>query len=148
MTKTDRLEAKKELEPLTYVEQERLAAVEARLKNADKEHARRYMRDTLQRHLGARFLKPQRIVQLTFSEEHHRDKCTWQLFDRLLFLMTSGEAQYMRKHFAVPSQALANLRQGVLLLSDQAPFWIKIGQARQLYMRSEMRKKKKGSRPS
>ena len=142
-----RAKAKAEGVGLTLLDKRRILALEDRLPSLEaKPWARKYLANSLQRFSGARFLKPQRVMNLTPAEERCRAEATWQNFDQVLYGCMKGEDAFMRQRFANPEQAKENVRQTVLLFSDQVPVWIKITPLRQLYAKGEV--KKKSSKPS
>ena len=55
-------------------------ALQGKLELLKKDHSRRYSANELQRVFKARFLKPQRVMNLTFQEERARSEATWQDF--------------------------------------------------------------------
>ena len=69
-----RLEGKKEhFGELSYSDKKRQAALEDKLATLEKHpHAQRYMRNKLQGFMQARLLKPQRVMNLSPSEEYRR----------------------------------------------------------------------------
>lgn len=65
-----KLEVKGEAVALTVVERQRQADLQVRLKNlASKEDSVRYLADTLQRYVGARLLRPQRVLSISSEED-------------------------------------------------------------------------------
>ena len=49
----------------------------------------------------------------------------------------------MSENFVNPDQASQNMRQAVLLFSDQVPCWLKVSAGRQLYSEREIRPRKR-----
>ena len=137
----ERLKSKAEDTELKLSEKQRMFAIEVRIEALQKRHARRYMANTLQRFSGARFLKPQRVMNLTPLEEKSRAEATWQNYDQVLHGVMNCEGKFLRSRFANPDQVNQNVRHTVLLFSDQIPVWIKIVPGRQLYAKGEVRKK-------
>ena len=125
-----RLEDKGHTQKLTVLEERRRDKLNKRLVTLENTASLAYLRNMLQRHLRARFLKPQRITQLTPTEEFQRAKSTWQ------------EATFMSENFVNPDQASQNMRQAVLLFSDQVPCWLKVSAGRQSYIEKEIRPRK------
>ena len=134
------MKAKAEDSQLTLAEKSRKMAVEDRIaKMEHKAHVRKFIANTLQRFLGARFLRPQRVMNLSPAEEKHRAQATLQNLDQIMHGMMKGEAKFMRQRFANPEQATENMKEAVLLFSDQIPVWIKITPNRQLFGKDEVR---------
>ena len=72
-----------------------------------------------------------------------RARMTWQLYDKTLWQLTRGEEDWMREHFACPEQARADMRECVLLFSDQVPCWLKVAPGRQMYSAYEVQEGKR-----
>jgi hypothetical protein len=126
---------------VTALLKERAAAVESRLNSLRRSDAnRRFLSNQLQRFLGARFLKPQRVMNLTSKEERHRAEATWMAYDRAMWTMSFAPVEELAVLIAKPEQVRENLKDTVLLFSDQVPFWVKVVSSRQLYGKNELRK--------
>ena len=92
---------------------------------------------------GARCLKPQRALTLSAEEEYERAVMTWQLYDKTLWRLMSGEKEWMNEHFACPEQAREHMSECVLLFSDQIPCWLKVSPGRQMYCKHEVQSGKR-----
>ena len=80
---------------LTMLEQHKLKQVRDKLGKLDKSHNRKYMSNSLQRFLKARFLKPQRVLNLSFVEEKARAESGWQDFDYKVALAAFGSEKQL-----------------------------------------------------
>lgn len=117
---------------------ERLASLPALSKNA-----RRWMRNALQRFCEARVRKPQRLVQLTLSQEKMRCLVSWRSFDELLFLAMGHDESFLQERLVNPAEWLSNIEDTCILMSDQVPFWVKVSGGRALYSASELSSRKR-----
>ena len=91
------------------------------------------------RYIGARFLKPQRVMTLTMEEERLRAEATWQHIDYAMWGMLCSES-FRQERFSRPDQVRDMLRFTSMLFSDQVPFWVKIVPGRQLFGEAERRR--------
>ena len=134
---------------MTAEQKLRKLAIESRLASLQKAEAnRRFLSNQLQRFLGAKFLKPQRVMNLTSKEERHRAEATWMAYDRAMWTMGFAPVEELSELVAKTEQVRANLKDTVLLFSDQVPFWVKVVSSRQLYGKDEVRKSgSKGAAP-
>ncbi len=92
----------------------------------------------LMRVCGAVLRKPQRLVPLTLEQERERAVASWRGFDHVLWLSLGGEAAALEDRVAKPADFLARLEDTAILMSDQVPFWVKIGRERALYHEAEL----------
>ena len=120
------VERKEAKEALSLLEAARKDAVSRKLeklkvmaKNREK------FAGVLQKYCGARFWKPQRIVQLTMDEEAQRAEQIWRSYDSALHAVAFGNDKEYEQMFAKPAQARENVKNTVLIYSDEVPFWIK-----------------------
>ncbi len=79
------------------------------------------MSNTTQKLLGAIFLKPQRVMNLSTREERARCEAARQCFDKRTWKMMSGFDAWMKETFANPKQVIGALSEVTLLFSDRAP---------------------------
>ena len=125
---------------MTAEQKLRKLAIESRLASLQKTEAnRRFLSNQLQRFLGAKFLKPQRVMNLSSKEERHRAEATWMAYDRAMWTMAFAPVEELSELVAKPHQVRENLQDTVLLFSDQVPFWVKVVSSRQLYGKEEFR---------
>lgn len=110
-----------------------------------KQRAREKFATVLMRATRCRFLKPQRVVQLSLEEEQKRAEATWKCYDMALHDVAFGTEKKRAEMFASPEQALKHSSECSLLFSDEVPFWVKIGASKQLYSETEVTRKKQHS---
>ena len=140
----DRVEVKREdIGKLSNLEVQRAEKLRKRLKSLEKDHAKKFLANMIQRHLDARLLKPQRVLTLTMDEEKMRACDTWRLFDWMMDQMVRRSGKFFEDRFALPQQAMSRLHETVLMFSDQIPCWLKIAPGRQLFRKDEVPVKKK-----
>ena len=83
--------------------------------------------------VGARLLKPQRMLSLTLDEEMHRVFETWKDWDWKLYMVCFGPMSWLEKQVCDATAFRKNLRNLVLSFSDQVPFWVLVKAAKELY---------------
>ena len=71
--------------------------------------------------IGARLLKPQRLVDIDKAEEKRRCHQTWKLSDERVWLCAFGSAEQLAKHAVNPEQFVESPKSIDILQSDQAP---------------------------
>jgi hypothetical protein len=136
-----KLEAKAETQALSAVEKMRQMELQERLKKlASKVEAVRYLGDQLQEYLGARCLKPQRVMTLSPAEEQARLEATWQHLDFAMWCLLKDD-KWIEDHFAKPEAVKEFLKMTALLFSDQVPFWVKVTAGKQMFAADERRQK-------
>ena len=136
-----KLQVKIETQALTVVEKRRQGELQERLKNLEtKPDAVRYLGDKLQEYLGARYLKPQRVMTLSPAEEQARLEATWQHFDFAMWSMLNDH-DWTKDHFAKPAAVKESLKLTSLLFSDQVPFWVKVTAGRQMFGHEERKQR-------
>ena len=81
--------------------------------------------------------KPQRFTLLSDAEEKIRCHCSWQMFDRLIWLVSYGSELELKKFIAKAADFIVNRKKTAIFMGDQIPFWIKIGSRLALYKRWE-----------
>ena len=140
-----KMKAKAENEKLTVLELSRVDIVTKRMKSFQIEHGRDYLVRQLQKYLGARLWKPQRLVSLTFEQERGRTEATWMHYDDCLWNLATCDRSFLDRRCAVPEQMIENMSDAVLLFSDQIPIWLKIVCAYRLYGKDECNDQKSGT---
>ncbi len=116
---------------LSFTERSSLAECRKRFAKRENVGAREHIKQNLQAFLGARFLKPQRLVNLTIDEEKHRAICTWQGFDLRLWQVAFGTEEDLGSYVANFEDFKANVKHTVIAMSDQVPFWVKVTSGKQ-----------------
>ena len=118
-----------------------------RLKNLDsKPNYVKWMKKDLMRATECRFLKPQRMLSLTWEEERLRCQCTWQQYDRFLREVAFGDHEVLQHRVVDVKGFMRRRQQCVLGFSDQVPWWGMVSHAKQLYMKSEFESKCTGGK--
>ena len=91
----------------------------------EKLEANQKYRDNYKRELmffaGCKFLKPQRLINLTEEEEEARCHVTWQEFDRCLWLAGCGDAADLAGEVLCPEELVEKRKEVILGFSDQVP---------------------------
>ena len=87
---------------------------------------------------GATLLKPQRLINLSPSEEEHRLIQTWKDFDHRMFNVCFGSLSWLEEQVLEPQVFRDNTKATVVSFSDQVPFWVKVKSARQLFASWEL----------
>ena len=96
------LEIQNQIRPLSKREMRILDLIQEKLRNLHKGHVRRYLKNELQRHCKARFLKPQRVMNLSMAEERARAEASWQEWDFKMALAAFGSVEDLRPYVANP----------------------------------------------
>ena len=137
------LQSRQELQGLSKLEAFKLKCFKQKLHDlGGKESTRRYWQARLVHELGAKLLKPQRLVSLSLQEERRRVECSWQAFDFRVHRAAFGDLSFLEQSVMEPKSFRDNLGSTVLCFSDQIPFWIKVGSTRQLFAQFETQKNK------
>ena len=108
-------------EDLSFSEKARQTEPERRLKNLSKDSSREFLSNTIQRFMGARFLKPQRVMSLSLEEQRGRCEATWQCMDWTMYKMLNGDAKFYKQRFCQPEIVKENLAETCLLFSEGDP---------------------------
>ena len=95
--------------------------------------------DQILRLLNAVVRKPQRLINLTLDEECQRVLDSWNFFDWVLWLASFASEEELAKHVRRPEVFREWVRQLVIVLSDQMPFWVKLQPGKQVYHESEIK---------
>ena len=94
-------------------------------------------RDYWQRRLkfvvGARLLKPQRLLNLSLNEERNRVFETWKDWDFKMYMICFGPIEWLAQHVQDPVEFRKNIKQTILSFLDQVPLWVKPRAGKQLY---------------
>ena len=77
-------------------------------------------------------------MNLSLSEEEHRTLMSWRDFDFRMFNMCFGPIEWLQMFVQNPIEFRQNLKNTVICMSDQIPFWIKITSTRQLFAEWEL----------
>jgi len=129
---------------LTEVDHRRYDGVSCKLKDMQQwqKSSVKFLERTLMRVVGAVVRRPQRLVPLTLSEERQRCVSSWRAFDGVLWLALGKDEPQLAKRIHDIDEWKARLRSTVVLMSDQIPFWVKIGMRQQLFREDEVKPKK------
>jgi hypothetical protein len=105
---------------MSVLEKRRKEMLERRLLGIEnKSRAREHLAESIMNKIGAKFHKPQRVTTLTLSEEQARAEATWRAMDRALHDVAFGTEDCKAELFANPAQVEENMKETVLLFSDQ-----------------------------
>ena len=104
---------------------------------------RDYWARRLKHVVGARLLKPQRLLNLSLSEEMHRIFQTWKDWDFKMHMICFGSIEWLAQHVKDPEEFRARIKTTVLSWLDQVPLWVKPRCGKQLYGEWELQKSKK-----
>jgi len=127
------LESKEAKSGLSLAESQKVEILKLKLPKMTKPSTRDYWMNRLRIEVGARMLKPQRLLTLTILEEEHRLYQTWRDFDFRLWNMCFGDLSWLEQHVMDPQSFRENIKSTVLSWSDQIPFWVKIQSTKQLF---------------
>ncbi len=127
------LEKKEATSGLSLAESQKVEILKLKLPKMAKPSTREYWMNRLRIEVGARMLKPQRLLTLTLAEEEHRLYQTWKDFDFRLWNMCFGDLSWLEQHVMDPQSFRDNIKSTVLSWSDQTPFWVKIQTTKQLF---------------
>ena len=94
-------------------------------------------------HFNCRFLKPQRLIHIGLEAECKRLLESWHAWDLALHTISFGSEERLGELVCEPAKFKDNIRQTVIVMSDQMPFWVKLTPGKQLYLASEVQAKKK-----
>ena len=135
--------------PLSREDERRLKLVRERLgaMSTLSKHARRWVRNSLQRFCEARVRKPQRLVPITLRQEKFRCVVSWRAFDELMYLAMGHDEDFLKDRLVSPEEWMSNIEKTCILMSDQVPFWVKVSGGPALYGAKELQRGK-GSRDS
>ena len=136
--------------PISRVEHEQLRAAKLHIKSTtpDSKHYAKNKQNRLKRlmdFIGCRLCRPQRLVDLSKSEEMHRLHQTWKLIDERLSLCAFGSEQDLRGHVGDPDAFMQGRKHLVVLQSDQMPVYALLRPSEQLYAAHERRREGKKS---
>ena len=142
-----KLEAKETVSFLSPFEQRQLQELRRKMPRMHVPSTREYWGLRMKEVVGARLLKPQRMLSLTLHEEMCRVFETWKDWDWKLYMICFGPMSWLEKQVCDATAFRKNLRNLVLSFSDQVPFWVLVQGAKQLYVWWELRSKgKKGDK--
>ena len=127
------LQSKEAKSGLSLAESQKVEILKLKLPKMTKPSTRDYWMNRLRIEVGARMLKPQRLLTLTLLEEEHRLYQTWRDFDFRLWNMCFGDLSWLEQHVMDPQSFRDNIKSTVLSFSDQIPFWVKIQSTKQLF---------------
>ena len=121
-----------------------LQAIERRFAAHQKaERNIEYTKDFLCMVLGAKLLKPQRLVSLSVEEEERRCHLSWQFFDNVMRIAAFGSREELAEMVNSPESFIKNRAQLTIVMSDQIPYYVKIQPGKQLYAEWERQSGKK-----
>ena len=106
--------------------------------NLPKEGYEEMTVDQILRALDAVVRKPQRLINLSLDEECQRVLDSWPFFDWLVWLASFASLEKLGKHARRPETFREFLKQLVIVMSDQLPFWAKLQPGKQVYHKSEI----------
>ena len=80
---------------------------------------------------------------MTLEEEASRVCDTWYLFDHVMQMACFSPLEELAEHVLKPEKFRENIKQTVICMSDQMPFYIKLQPGKQLYSKEEVQETKK-----
>ena len=86
-----------------------------------------------------RFLKPQRMLKLSYAEEAIRCRLTWMQFDRRMWDLAFGGVEVLQRHVVDPEGVMHRMEDCVICFSDQIPWWGMICRKKQMYLEDEVK---------
>ena len=107
----EQIEEKASDHQLTSKELRTQATLQDKLDKLQHKHNIIFLANELQRYLKARFLKPQRVMNLSLAEEKARAEATWQDFDYKIGLAAFGTAEQLRPYVVDPEASIEPRRQ-------------------------------------
>ena len=128
---------------LTKLERDSMRSASVHLCVTNPKH-KRYLQNAEQKtkrlmsFIGARLLKPQRLVDIDKNEEKRRLQQTWKLADERVWLCAFGSAEQLGKHVLNPEQFIENRKSIDILQSDQSAVYAMLRPDKQLYAEWEM----------
>ena len=102
-----------------------------------KDYRKNYIKALMQ-FCGVRYLKPQRMLQLSYQEEQIRCRLTWMQFDKRMWDLAFGGVNVLKKYVVDANTMLKRIEDCVLCFSDQVPWWGMICRKKQMYLKSEL----------
>ena len=93
--------------------------------------------EQMQHLFRCRFLKPQRLIHLSLSQEKERLLESWQFWDVVLWLACFAPIELLEQHVINAQEFRDHVKQTVLVMSDQLPFWIKLVPGKQVFAPGE-----------
>ena len=93
--------------------------------------------EQMQRLFRCRLLKPQRLIHLSLTQEKDRLLESWQFWDVVLWLACFAPIELLEQHVINAQEFRDHVKQTVLLMSDQLPFWIKLVPGKQVFAPGE-----------
>ena len=144
--KIEELQKKKELEGSLSLYHANVLTYALRRKASHMKSwkARNQTCEQMQKLFRCRFLKPQRLIHVSLEQECKRLCESWQYWDYSMWLACFAEEEELASHVIQPEKFRANVKNMVIAMSDQLPFWIKLVPGKQLYMKGEFATSKKG----
>ena len=113
----------------------------ARLKDPlTKNGVHKNRQERLMRFCEVRLRRPQRLVHLTIFEERMRWEATLQAYDRLLWQAMRPEL--LGDMVVKPEEFVEGIEDLVVCHCDQVPMWLRSGSHMQLYLSSEVKRRK------
>ena len=98
----------------------------------------RYWSQTLVKACGAVLRTPQRLCRLSKKQEKLRWVWTLRKWDETLFLSMGSDRAWLADRVVDVEGWLRGLATTEVLMSDQIPYWVKIGREKQLFMKDEI----------
>ena len=102
-----------------------------------------YWQKILMKACDAVLRAPQRLCQLSRAEELNRWIWSLRNWDDILYLSMGSDKKWLAERVIDVDKWLENLSKTRVLMSDQIPYWVKIGRLRALYDLHEVQKRKK-----
>jgi hypothetical protein len=100
----------------------------------------------LQINCGLKLRKAQRLVDISPRETHARCQLPLQAYDQILHLAAFGSVEQLGGCIVDPGRFIEDRESIILGLTDQVPFWVKVGQEKQLYCDHEVARNNKDGR--
>ena len=102
-----------------------------------KDYKKEYVK-SLMRFCGVSYLKPQRMLSLTYEEEKIRCRLTWMQFDKRMYDLACGDVNVLKKYVVDANIMLKRIEDCVMCFSDQVPWWGMICRKKQMYLKDEL----------
>ena len=102
-----------------------------------KDYRKNYIK-ALMEFCGVRYLKPQRMLQLSYQEEQIRCRLTWMQFDKRMWDLAFGGVNVLKKYVVDANTMLKRIEDCVMCFSDQVPWWGMICMKKQMYLKEEL----------
>ena len=77
--------------------------------------------------------RPQRFTVLSTNEEKERCHLTWQMWDRLPYLIEFGDESQLQKHVVKAGEFKEHRSRTAIIMADHIPIWLRLGERKALF---------------